>query len=1230
MSTWNYLITNRLILFYLGTGAFYVVGGDGGVSGGGGSGGQILYDRLVDMYGVVDTSSSSQFKGQFFASGGKAGSGSTTEPGDGGILVAPNCPPGDGNFFDEDTNMLDSCILCPLGTYKALPDNSFCLPCNEKPDYSYYTKTGETAADCEFLCNDGLTFAFDECLTFFEIFVEGLGGQAVFSAISVSALLLIFSPVLVYRNLKKYGYFKKRRRFRAVKDTANSKVSFDWFTGNKAIADTGLFLTTVDDEKLMLDQNKEQSDLNEKSDDASPAVMVSPLHRATTQLEEDNDDKFRAMRIETSLTDKDRPKHVGRVYFAGSNSPALLGSGGSWIWPQVCPCELRPMINEPEYAELACAVNQSVRWVTLSFECLCLALMYVFIPAHAPHFLRIRRKVRAQTLLDFIERYNYSCFKSKRQRRQKNSLRVSISMDMTLVYVDFLCDESVVEQAFRPLVTPGQPKLPLAVRFAGTGTYFTPWHIDTNDVLIQAIPQCPILDTFIDSHWISCVAELNNILRTVSRYSLQTGFTHFMKRLGDTWTMKPLGGLVVEFCVFWNFKPIVLQKVASQRMSSTRTKPVLLDLEVGAGGLSSESTEAPSPVQGFDNSRVVSKDGGASSTSIKDCIGALDPTPGIRVSSLEIDPASYANMDYFKTSKDFGKMCELLFKGDLLPGIVIYHPSMLHSKGKWDKKVVASVHEERVVPAAAVLETTAPEWDQQGTYEAPESRVSAMPPGSPAPASAQKHYGARAPDMEKFYDIVRATDSKVCETASPLRASISYADAAATTDVDASKSHLDRALTGSAVSVGDEPEWRRSVGSDASDSFDALDRDQKWPRDHTQASDHVKGRLISGETSADVEYSSFPVPKAPATKRRTFLGALPLRKAAQSEEDLAETNNAAERDAVINRDASSNKVLQSLSSFGDFVKDRFGAEAGREGDIDSSDGRGTVAVEQLTKAQSKINVASAEIFEISPPAMWRWDKMKGDICNVYELCSAHHAFSQEKAESSSSSAFRVTMSSADGEMFRYSDEVDEGEKGVVERLYIEEYLMAIFHLVTSLLTMVFFGRNTYPHGKKIRFLRKLLEVLLSICCIFDFICLSFFTVLYYCIWGNSSECDDQTGFYIIVSVWPGALLVTPLAGFMAIGLGKGGTFPRIYSVWSRLASISLINLIWIYFYRQENAPSYAVFLLMSMIISRVIQSSTIDVYISYTESRRKTRGWDGLSTSLAIVQDNGGYFEADE
>ena len=94
--------------------------------------------------------------------------------------------------------------------------------------------------------------------------------------------------------------------------------------------------------------------------------------------------------------------------------------------------------------------------------------------------------------------YDHSCFRSPKQRAARSSLRLGISPDYTLAYIDFLFNEEAFEAVWKPLCPLGQPKLPAAFRFAGLGSYFTPWTIDTNDMLLQAIPQTDLASEFID------------------------------------------------------------------------------------------------------------------------------------------------------------------------------------------------------------------------------------------------------------------------------------------------------------------------------------------------------------------------------------------------------------------------------------------------------------------------------------------------------------------------------------------------------------------------------------------------------------------------------------------------------------------------------------------------------------------------------------------------------------
>lgn len=95
--------------------------------------------------------------------------------------------------------------------------------------------------------------------------------------------------------------------------------------------------------------------------------------------------------------------------------------------------------------------------------------------------------------------------------RGRHAIRIGISKDNCLAYLDFLCYEENLVHPMKPLVEVGQVRLPLAFRFSGLGSYCTPWLLDTNDHLLQAVPQTDLAKFFIDSAWISFVAELNKV-----------------------------------------------------------------------------------------------------------------------------------------------------------------------------------------------------------------------------------------------------------------------------------------------------------------------------------------------------------------------------------------------------------------------------------------------------------------------------------------------------------------------------------------------------------------------------------------------------------------------------------------------------------------------------------------------------------------------------------------------
>jgi hypothetical protein len=104
----------------------------------------------------------------------------------------------------------------------------------------------------------------------------------------------------------------------------------------------------------------------------------------------------------------------------------------------------------------------------------------------------------------------------------------------------------------KPLCPLGQTKLPAAFRFAGLGTYYSPFYIDTNDLILQAVPQTDVASAFIDGAWISFVVQLNTVLRTVQADGLYEGILNLINYVSDPKISSSLGGLLIEFCTFNN------------------------------------------------------------------------------------------------------------------------------------------------------------------------------------------------------------------------------------------------------------------------------------------------------------------------------------------------------------------------------------------------------------------------------------------------------------------------------------------------------------------------------------------------------------------------------------------------------------------------------------------------------------------------------------------------------
>ena len=200
----------------------------------------------------------------------------------------------------------------------------------------------------------------------------------------------------------------------------------------------------------------------------------------------------------------------------------------------------------------------------------------------------LRRK-RGKKLLNLIAEYDYACFRCPIQREHKNSLRIGISPDATLAYIDILFNEEEYSPAMKPINPVGQPKLPAAFKLAGLGTYWSPFYVDTNDMILQAVPQTDVASVFIDEEWISFIVELNTVLRTVHIGEIHYGLLRLIRFLQTTKKEARLGGLVVEFCSFANtFVPEVSQPEEKKPAESAAEAPAAAKAEVSEGKVDSD------------------------------------------------------------------------------------------------------------------------------------------------------------------------------------------------------------------------------------------------------------------------------------------------------------------------------------------------------------------------------------------------------------------------------------------------------------------------------------------------------------------------------------------------------------------------------------------------------------------------------------------------------------------
>ena len=213
--------------------------------------------------------------------------------------------------------------------------------------------------------------------------------------------------------------------------------------------------------------------------------------------------------------------HVTRVYFTGQNtvlSPLNL--------PKTPPVHIAEMVEVEEYADFAREVNNKMAF-TRKHQ-IVFFVMYSFCYPFAEHLLSRWRIKKLTELREIWANFPSSVF----LLRLKIGMTIGVSPDGTLAYLDVRRTqlrntnhlESTASTAVHRTSLGGRvswSREELFLVLSGSGTYYNPFFLDPNDLLVKTIPNIPHLNKFIESLWHEFVRELNQALRVVDVTNLR-------------------------------------------------------------------------------------------------------------------------------------------------------------------------------------------------------------------------------------------------------------------------------------------------------------------------------------------------------------------------------------------------------------------------------------------------------------------------------------------------------------------------------------------------------------------------------------------------------------------------------------------------------------------------------------------------------------------------------------
>ncbi|EEY69766.1 uncharacterized protein PITG_06256 [Phytophthora infestans T30-4] len=260
------------------------------------------------------------------------------------------------------------------------------------------------------------------------------------------------------------------------------------------------------------------------------------------------------------LTDQDLNAHVARLYLAGDNHLK-----NAWrLNPYFLPASLRDIVEEGTYATFASTCNKMVEWDPTSWEAWLYRFLLVTIPPISTFFMRRRQLHRVVKLSKYIGRYGGRFFRDVNFRVHGTQLKVGFSPDFSLGYFDVLISQSSSATSVNLVAMQAVSLEDLVLVVGGSGSFFRPYHLDTNDIIVRAIPSR--LELLEHNFWIDFVADINQMCaveaaRVVIAFVEAFNETHVKDGFAVAFGTFSVGGAIAADANDSCFEPFTLENI---------------------------------------------------------------------------------------------------------------------------------------------------------------------------------------------------------------------------------------------------------------------------------------------------------------------------------------------------------------------------------------------------------------------------------------------------------------------------------------------------------------------------------------------------------------------------------------------------------------------------------------------------------------------------------------------